>query len=188
MTAKVSEYWDRPWYRRGFVVVALAVLVAGLGVQISRSHGGAAPLVAVPQQNAFHPINAEKAYGHKIPLPHSVLVSARKFVKDAVLREHPGATWSMVEPRVRAGISRADWNAGNMPVPQFSRKYLAGVGLHVIRSRQREILLDMLVASKNQVALNNLETLIEYKPQPGGGWKISYVAPRGSQPPIPAAQ
>lgn len=188
MTAKVTEYWDRRWYRRGFVAVALAVLVVGLWVQISRSHGGAATLVKVPQQNAFHPINPEKAYGNKIPLPHSVLVSARKFVKDAVLREHPAATWSMVEPKVRAGISRAAWNAGNMPVPQFSRRYLDGVGMHVIRSRQREILLDMLVASKNPVALQNLETLIEFKPQPQGGWKISYVAPRGSQPPVPAAQ
>jgi hypothetical protein len=188
MTAKVTEYWDRPWYRRGFVAVALAVLATGLGVQISRSHGGAAPLVSVPQQNPYHPINATKAYGHKIALPHSVLVAARKFVKDAVLREHPAATWSMVEPKVRTGTSRAEWNAGNMPVPQFTRKYYAGAGMHVVRSRQREILLDMLVASNDPLAANNLETLIEFKPQPGGGWKISYVAPRGSQPPVPAAQ
>jgi hypothetical protein len=188
MTAKVTEYWDRPWYRRGFVAVALAILVAGLGVQISRSHGGAAPLVAVPQQNPFHQTNARKVYGRTIPLPHSVLVSARKFVQDAVLREHPGATWSMVEPKLRRGISRADWNSGNIPVPQFPRKYLRGVGMHVIRSREREIMLDMLVASKNPLAMSNLETLIEFKPQPGGGWKISYVAPRGGGPPVPAAQ
>jgi hypothetical protein len=188
MTAKVTEYWDRPWYRRGFVAVALVVLAAGFADVISHSNGGAVAPVAVPQSNPFHPIDATKAYGHKIPLPHSVLLAARKFVKDAVLREHPAVTWSMVEPKVRTGTSRADWNAGNMPVPQFSRKYYAGAGMHVVRSRQREILLDMLVASKDPLAANNLETLIEFKPQPGGGWKISYVAPRGSQPPIPAAQ
>ncbi len=162
--------------------------MAGVASTISHSNGGAAPLVSVPQQNPFHPINASKAYGKTIPLPHSVLVSARKFVKDGVLREDPGATWSMVEPKLRAGISRAEWNSGNIPVPQFSRKYFGGLGMHVVRSREREIFLDMAVASKDPLAASNLETLIEFKPQPGGGWKISYVAPRGSQPPVPAAQ
>jgi hypothetical protein len=188
MTAKVTEYWDRPWYRRGFVAVALAVLAAGVASLILHSNGGPAPLQAVPQQNPFHPINARKAYGKTIPLPHSVLLAARKFVKDAVLREDPGATWSMVEPKLRTGISRADWNSGNIPVPQFPRKYFGGAGMHVVRSREREIFLDMAVASKDPLAASNLETLIEFKPQPGGGWKISYVAPRGGQPPVPAAQ
>jgi hypothetical protein len=188
MTAKVTEYWDRPWYRRGFVAVALAVLAGGLVATILHSNGGAVAPAAVPQSNPYHPLNRTKEYGHTIPLPHSVLLAARKFVKDAVLREHPGATWSMVEPKLRTGISRADWNSGNIPVPQFPRKYYAGAGMHVVRSREREILLDMAVASKDPLAASNLETLIEFKPQPGGGWKISYVAPRGGQPPIPAAQ
>ena len=42
----------------------------------------------------------------------------------------------------------------------------AGLGMHVVRSREREIFLDMAVASKDPLAASNLETLIEFKPQP----------------------
>jgi hypothetical protein len=57
----------------------------------------------------------------------------------------------------------------------------------VVRARQHEILLDVLVGSKQPLQAHPLETLIEFRPR-AGGWKISYVGPKGGSIPVPAAQ
>lgn len=187
MTAKVTEYWDRPWYRRGFVAVALAILAAGIAVTVARSHSGpAAPAALPPATSPFRPTNPTAKYGHVIPTPPSVMVKARRFVKDAVLREHPGATWSMVTPTLRQGISHADWRSGNIPVPEFPRDRFAGAGYKVLRSRQREVLLALTIASTNPLKVHFIQTFIEFR-RSGGAWKVSYVGPRGGGPPVPAA-
>jgi hypothetical protein len=188
MTAKVTEYWDRPWYRRGFVAVAAAVLVAGLAVTISRSHSGpVAPSSLPPATNPYKAPNPTALYGHKIAMPPAVMASVRAFVKNAVLREDPGATWPMVDPKVRQGLTRSQWASGNIPIPEFPRSAFASAGVKVVRARQHEILLDVLVGSKQPLQAHPLETLIEFRPR-AGGWKISYVGPKGGSIPVPAAQ
>jgi hypothetical protein len=38
------------------------------------------------------------------------------FVNNAVKRHHVDAAWNLVTPEMRAGVSRSDWDAGNLPV------------------------------------------------------------------------
>jgi hypothetical protein len=42
-----------------------------------------------------------------------------RFVYTAVARNHVERAWNLVAPGFRAGISRKDWNSGNMPVVPF---------------------------------------------------------------------
>lgn len=191
MTTRVTELWDRPPVRWAFSMLAAAVLVVGavLFWNARTSHDAAS--ITSPPSHPFAKPNPAKAYGKPIAMPPQVKTLVRRFVEDGILRKNPAATWGMVSPRIQSGVTRQQWNAGTMPIPEFPTSEFAGAGYHALVQRARLIELSVTLANTKPAVNPNLDVLIQLRPIGGPvatHWVIVYVGERGGGPPIPAAQ
>lgn len=177
--------WDRSLVRAVFSAIAVIVLLTGLVLFVESRHP--ATEASGPGGPAVAPAaNATAQYGKPIPMPPDALRTAQKFVQTAVLRKDAVASWAITTKAERAGFTRAQWATGNIPVVPFPRKKFGSAKFKIDRSRQRDILLEVLLTSK-QLGVKPIDDFLEMVPQ-GKGWAITYFAPRGENPPVPAAE
>ena len=161
--------------------IVIAVVAAIVAYQASRGH---APTYSGSGPHPFAARNGQ--YGPPIKLPAAAIDTARTFVRAAVLRENPAASWDLVTPQMRSGFTRTAWASGNIPVTPFPKADMGRVLFKVERSRARDILLEVEISSTNvnvQAAFDNLEMI-----PVGSNWRVKYFAPVGYSVPIPAAQ
>ena len=178
----MGQLWDRSLVRLVFTTVSVIVLIAGLVVFISSRNGAreGAPGSAI----AATP-SATKLYGAPIKLPPEAVHTARRFIQTAVLRHDPAASWALVTAKERAGTSQAQWDKGNMPVVPYPRKGFSGARFKILRSRQRDVLIQVLLTS-HTLGVKPSVDFLELVPS-GGRWLVTYWAPRGQNPPLPSA-
>jgi hypothetical protein len=181
---RVGQMWDRSRVRAVFGAIAVIVLVTGIVLFVESRHSasvasGRGPAIAAPQ-------NATAQYGKPIKLPPAAVRAAQRFIQTAVLRQDVAASWALATPKERGGLSRAQWNTGNIPVVPYPRRGFSGARFKTVRSRQRDILLQVLLTSHTLGVKPSVEFL-ELVPR-GGRWLVTYWAPRGENPPVPAAQ
>jgi hypothetical protein len=170
--------------RAVFTTVAVIVLIAGLVVFVSSRDGAK---VAEGSGGAVAPAkSAEQLYGPEIKMPDSALRTAQKFIQTAVLRSDVGAAWALVTPHVRGGLTRAQWNTGNIPVVPYPREKFGGAKFKIDRHRQRNILLEVLLTS-HKLGVAPIDDFLELVPG-SHGWLVQDFTPRGVNPPVPAAQ
>jgi len=159
------------------VVVAVGAIIAYQASRSSPTYSGSGP----------HPFAARNGqYGPPIKLPAAALDTARTFVRTAVLRENPGASWDLITPQMRSGYTRASWATGNIPVTPFPKSAMGRVLFKVERSRAKDVMLEVEISS-TKVAVQAAFDYLEMVPV-GSGWRVKYFAPVGISPPIPAAQ
>jgi hypothetical protein len=186
MTTRVTGLWDRPPVRWAFTTIAVVVLGVG-AVVYWNSRDPNLKIANPPPVGNPYSSGTPASYGPKIPFPHAVKAELQQFVKDGILRRNPAAAYDMVSPKVRAGMTRAQWATGDVPIPQFPKKYFGGAGIKILQSRAHEIMVEVALASTSTKATTSLNTLIELKPV-GKRWVIVYAAEYGGGPPIPSAQ
>jgi hypothetical protein len=179
----IYTLWDRPPIRKTLYAMSAVVLILGLIVYTNnRSHGDAAPAEVVPGG----PSPAEVAYGSPIPLPKEATDVAKRFIHGAVLRDDLSASWDESTKAVHGGLTRAQWQTGAIPVPPFPSDAFAGIKYKVEHSRQRSVMLLVSVGSiKSDVRFQ--EFFIEMVPS-GDAWKVNYIGPRGTSPPVPTSR
>jgi hypothetical protein len=176
MSGKVIALWDQRPVRLAFSAVAAVVLVAGLiSFVLSRQsskpdYTGGAP---------FKAPSATQQFGAKVNLPIEARTLARSFIRDGVLRHDPLAARAMVSTKLQSVATRQQWKAGTIPVPQFPASVFAGAAYKVLRSRSRDVLLDVQMGSTNPSVTKSVDLLIEMKPV-GGHWIVVSAAPRNS--------
>ena len=182
MSAKVIALWDQRPVRLAFSALAAVVLVAGLiaFVQSRQSNppdytGGG----GVKGPPGPHP-NGEEVY-----LTGEARPQGPSFIRDGVLRHDPLAARAMVSTKLQSVATRQQWKAGTIPVPQFPASVFSGAAYKVLRSRSRDVLLDVRMGSTNPNVTKSLDLLIEMKPV-GGHWIVVSAAPRNSTP-VPSA-
>lgn len=182
---RVGQLWDRALVRAVFSTVAVIVLVAGVIVyastrdSVSVAHVPGSALAATP--------NAQRLYGPTIATPKRALDTAKRFIDAAVLRKDVSAAWAISTANVHGGLTRARWDTGNIPVVPYPREKFGGARFKVDRSRQRDILLEVLLSS-HKSGVQPVDFFMELVPAGGGGWLVKNYAPRGVNPPVPAAQ
>jgi hypothetical protein len=181
---RVGQIWDRSPARAVFSAIAVIVLVTGLVLYVESRHSasvasGRGPAIATPQ-------NATAQYGQPIKLPPAAVRAAQRFIQTAVLRTDTAASWALATPKERGGLTRAQWNTGDIPVVPYPRRGFSGARFTTLRSRQHDILLQVLLTSHTLGVKPSVEFL-ELVPR-GGRWLVTYWAPRGENPPVPAAQ
>jgi hypothetical protein len=182
---RVGQMWDRSLVRAVFSAIAVIVLVTGLVLYVESRHpasvasGPGGPAIAPPP-------NATAQYGKTIKMPQAAVRTAQKFIQTAVLRKDVAASWALTTPRERAGFTRAQWVTGNIPVVPFPRAKFGSAKFKIDRSRERDILLEVLLTSK-KLGVAPIDDFMELVPS-GKGWLVTYFAPRGVNPPVPAAQ
>ena len=170
--------------RAVFTTVSAIVLVAGLVVFISSRNG--ARVADVPGPAVSPAANATALYGKPIEVPARALATARRFIQTAVLRSDVAASWKLATPKERGGLTRAQWSTGDIPVVPYPRKGFSGARFKIVRSRQHDILIQVLLTSHTLGVPPSVDFL-EMVPS-GDRWLVSYWAPRGVNPPVPAAQ
>ena len=57
----------------------------------------------------------------------AVLATLDKFLRSAVLRQHPGGSWSLTTAYMRRTTTRHDWLAGDLPVAPYPVRAFASV-------------------------------------------------------------
>jgi len=104
-------------FRRGGVLLALA----GVGVFVGLHYSNTGK--RFPEHFSAEPVQ-------KVPAPlvaadlslvdrKSVQEIAARFIDTAVLRRHVDAAWRITTPKLRQGLSRHEWDTGNIPVTPF---------------------------------------------------------------------
>jgi hypothetical protein len=181
---RVGQLWDRSLVRVVFTTVSVIVLLAGLVVYISSRDGAGVP--SSPGSAIAATPSAAKLYGPEIKLPKQALATAQRFIQTAVLRADVAAAWPLTTANVRGGLTRAQWDTGAIPVVPYPRQKFGGAKFKIDRSRQRDILLEVLLTS-HKLGVAPIDQFVELVPR-HGRWLVQDFTPRGVNPPLPAAQ
>jgi hypothetical protein len=176
--------WDRSVVRAVFSTLAVIVLVTGLVLFVESRHP--ASVASATGGPAVYTASQTALYGKPIPLPPKAVRTAQKFIQTAVLRKDVAASWALTTPKERAGFSQTRWDAGDIPVVPFPSLKFSGARFKIDRSRVRSILLEVLLTS-HKLGVAPSDNFLELVPS-GHGWLVSYYAPVGENPPVPAAQ
>ena len=178
----LERLWDRPAVRWPFVLVAAVVLFAGIRTAYvqSRSTATHGPVVKGGQPLGI------AAYGQPIKLPQKAVDAGKAFIHTAVLRKHLGRGWDVSTANVHAGLTRAQWMTGSIPVSPFPANAYGSTVYKVEWSRAKNVtLLVQIVSDKPGVKSGYF--FIQMVPR-GKSWLVDYFGPRGTNPPIPASE
>lgn len=135
-----------PRFRRRLAwTAALAAVVAGLVAAVLALPGGrpqpetrlrpGGPTVAVAQR----PLHVTRAMRRQI----DVLV--QRFVATAVTRQDPAAAWSLATAAMRGGVTRAQWDRGELPVFPYRAAALRAASWTLSRAFDDTVELEVLL-------------------------------------------
>jgi hypothetical protein len=74
--------------------------------------------------------------------------TVQTFVHTAVIRRDLDAAWPLASPVMRQGVTRRDWERGDIPVQPFPAKALAGAGWRLRYRFERTLGIDVMVQPK----------------------------------------
>lgn len=138
----------------GLLALAAAATVAILAVLLPRGErlpggelrpGGAGTETAVAK-----PLKVTPAVRREID------VVVERFVHSAVLREDLDEAWELASPKLRTAVTRARWNAGDLPVFPFPREAFRVEDWRLRYSFDRTVVIDVMVLPKPDLAQRTL--------------------------------
>jgi len=152
---------------------------------------GVAATIALLPSRASEPTDGAKssAPAQVISTPKSVPLTAVRrrmitkildeFVPAAVERREPEKAYRLVTPSFHAGVTRAEWNRGNLPILPFDARDDRHVGWILRYSFPREISVDVLLQPSRREKLGAQAFTVVFKPR-AGRWLISEFVPVAS--------
>jgi hypothetical protein len=109
-----------------------------------------------------------------------VIVAASSFVKTAVRRDHLDASWSMTTPGLRQGLTRSQWDKGDIPVVPYPA---VGIGdWQIDWSYRNDVALDVVLVPAHGSHLHPKLFMIELKRFGGADghrWLVASWQPKG---------
>ena len=181
---RVGRLFDRRPFELLFALFCAVVLAVGVVMFLSsRTHASG----STPAPASAKPFDQDAEFGNPIPLPDAAVTVARRFIATAVLRQHLERSWPLLAPSYKQGFTKAQWLRGNIPVVPFPSKGFQQARFKVIRSRVKDVLLEVLLLSHAKGVGGGQIFFIGLEPAADGdAWLVHYWGPRGSSPPIPA--
>jgi hypothetical protein len=177
----LERVWDRPAVRWPLAFAAVLILFAGMRtwyVQTrTETHG---PVVPGGQPQGLATL------GHPIKLPQKAVDAGRTFIHTAVLRKNLDTAWRVSTANVHAGLTHAEWMGGTIPVTPFPADAYAGTDYKVEWSRSKNVML-LARINADKPGVRSGYFFIQMVPR-GKRWLVDYFGPRGTSPPIPAAE
>jgi hypothetical protein len=165
--------------RRLLWLVAVGVILAGVAELIALVPGGRSLETALSDDPA-QTVRVEQP----VPLPANevrrALLTGTRFVRTAVARRDVDSSWSLTSGELRQGLSRKDWDTGDIPVVPFPAIGLAA--WRVAWTFKNDIGLDLVLVPKPGSSLRPKTFLIELRrvgPAKHGRWLVSGWQPRG---------
>jgi hypothetical protein len=167
--------------------VSGGVLVVGLIVFFVAYFGGSSgyhsPISKKPAQSAPKQIKAK-------PDPAAFKV-ARKFIETAPLRKHLDAAYPLVNHDISGGMTKRQWDRGNIAVLPYPAGNTKTAGFTVISSFKTQMMLVVdLVARRGTNVRPHLPFwlgLVRAGNKPNGRWLVNYWEADWS-PPVPTNQ
>lgn len=154
----------------GVVAVLIAFDVGGIRntADVSRPVPSNEPATPVPAKQQAVPVNKAAAQ------------VAIRFIDSAVARRNLEASYSLITPEVRGGLSLAEWKTGNIPV-QYFPVWKKGAGFSPYRvewSYRNELMLKILLVPEAGSGLKDTQFWIGVKKVGTPAvWKVNYFAP-----------
>jgi hypothetical protein len=179
-----QRYLDSPRAQRRALGVGLGVFVIG-----------AAALVFVFFRNTGHTIPNKlsnkpaqvAAPEHTVPVSPEIIQVMRKFIATAVVRKHLDQAYAIVGPDIRGGLTKKQFENGNIPVVPYPAADIQHIPYTVDYSYQDQARLEVgLNPTTAAAGTRRLTFFIGFK-KIGGHWVVNYWAPR-YHPPLPVIQ
>ena len=170
------------WIGGGVFLVGLIVFLSA--VVFRGSSGIHSPISTQAAQHVKPPVKAR-------PDPAAYKV-ARKFMETAVQRKNLDLAYSLVGPDLKGGLTKKQFEKGNIPVISYPAGNLETAGFTVVSSYKTQMMLLVdLVARKGSGAnirphLPFWVGLVRAHNKPNGHWLVNYWIPDWS-PPVPLA-
>lgn len=103
----------------------------------------------------------------------AILATLDKFLRSAVLRQHPGTSWSLTTAYMRKTTTRHDWLDGDLPVAPYPVRAFASVQYTLRYSWPEVVGYDMTVMPKRSVGFTSVNYRCELH-RVNGRWLVHY--------------
>ncbi len=171
------QIWEsRRWRRRLILGTIAAVLVPVGYLAVHYSNPGdpgdaTGPEVPDYVQPTKSPFTASEK--------QAVSRSLKEFISSAVARENLSRAWDVSAPSLKQGVSRREWNKGELPVvPYPAAKRGLGTWSFVQYSYTDTVGLEVFVFPKPGSGWSAMTADVELLKQPDGRWLVDYWMPK----------
>jgi hypothetical protein len=166
------------------VVVAAILLPKDTGVHYDIEPTGTEPAQTVA--NVLTKARLTRADRHEI---NRTVVA---FVRTGVTRDDPAAAWALVTPAMRSGVTRKQWNKGELPVFPFPARIPDKPSWTVLNSYPGDVTIDLLLQSRSTSKRGSIAFAVNLLKTKHGAWLVDSMIPEqsfeASTPPGKAAK
>jgi hypothetical protein len=172
-----------PLWRRALPWVAGLALLVGALVALAVLFGNTAnpPKETFSNEPAVDVTKPEK----NIKVPPEVKKIAQQFITTAVARKNLDDAYELVGPQIKQGMSRKEWNTGNIAVIPFPVDKLDFAPFKVDYAHPGDVLMEVALLAKEGSGVKSQIFFINVKKFGKGAnarWLVDNWVPRGSAP------
>lgn len=102
---------------------------------------------------------------------------AGEFILSAVARQDLASSYDLAHPDLLGGLTRQQWETGNIPVVFYPADAIDFASFKVERSHEDEVVLKVFLVPKQGADTEPAVFTIGLKREGTGPWKVSYWAP-----------
>jgi hypothetical protein len=171
-----------PFWRKALPWLAGLAAFAGLVLILALVFGDKNPPKEVFSNEPVVDVNQKEL---AIKVPAEVKLLAKKFINTAVARKDLDAAYDIVGPSIKQGMSRAEWNTGNIAVVPFPMDSLDYAPFKVDYAHPTDILMEIALLAKPKSGVKSQIFFIDVKKFGKGEtarWLVDNWVPRGSAP------
>jgi len=183
-------FLSSPRAQRRMIWISGAVLAAGLiafisGYLLRGTSGIHSPISTQPAQTSPKMVKA--------PPSKEALKIARQFVETAPLRKNLDVAYGLVGPPLKEGMTRKQWDTGNIPVIDYPAENAKTTAFQVDWSYKTEMMLEVTLVARRDAGKQIRPSLgfylgLERKGgKPNGKWQVTTWMTTW-HPPLPSAQ
>jgi hypothetical protein len=171
-----SYRWRRRFAWIGVPLALIAVLVVAV-ILPPEGHG---------TQTDIEPTSTEPAQTEaSLPKEVRVTKSDRRavnrtlvaFVRTGVTRADPAAAWELVTPAMRSGVTRKEWNKGQLPVFPFPAQIPDEPFWNVLTAYPGDLTIDLLLQPRANRKTGAIAFSVELKKTRRGPWLVDSMVP-----------
>jgi hypothetical protein len=177
-TTPSESFLSSPRNQRWLMWISAAVLVVGLavflGVFLTRGSSSPSKVSVVssgPPAPTKQPTGAKNA---KVAPAHSALQVARTFLETAVLRKNLAASYGIVGPTLKEGMSAAQWRKGNIAVDPYPANNAKTAALDVVYSQKNHLMLIVKLTPQKGSGVNKPQAYKLGVDRIHGKWLVNY--------------
>jgi hypothetical protein len=174
----LRDAWASPRRQRHLLWLGSLVLAVGIvGVMLMFFRNTAE---VVPERISTEPAALPENPGKRVALSSDARKVAGQFILTAVGRDNLAASWSIVHPTLKQGLSRKEWLTGNIPVQYYPVNTLEVAPMHIEESYARSAMLQVALLPKKGANIKPQVFFLGLKKVGNGKnarWLVDYWAP-----------